>query len=132
MDFQTFFTSLQNRVPLVVAIPVLVSVVVLALQSFSKASDDYPSIPLYKPETLNVGNYKKRWSYDNPNVLREAYEKVSCLLKLLADLVGAVVVVVVIAVQEAYNDVPSIQMIFSRYGRAKEINWLCRSGISTN
>ena len=50
--------------------------VVLAIQSFAKRSDEDPSIPLYTPETVAAGNYKKRWSYDNPNALREAYRRV--------------------------------------------------------
>ncbi len=58
--------------------------VILAIRSFAKHSDEDPSIPLYTPETVAAGNYKKRWSYDNPNALREAYGKVRYQLRFFS------------------------------------------------
>lgn len=70
------FLASRSLLSLVLAASILTLIVILAIQSFAKRSDEDPSIPLYTPETVAAGNYKKRWSYDNPNALREAYGKV--------------------------------------------------------
>lgn len=45
-----------------------------------KIAEGASSIPLYTPKTSAVGDFKKRWSYDNPNTLREAYSQVRHLV----------------------------------------------------
>jgi hypothetical protein len=52
----------------------IISIVIISIRRLSKSADD--SILLYTPQTVALGNYKKRWTYDNPNALREAYSKV--------------------------------------------------------
>lgn len=64
----------RSHLSLIVVASFLTSIVIVAIRSFAKRSDE--AIPLYTPETVAIGNYKKRWSYDNPNALREAYGKV--------------------------------------------------------
>ena len=66
----------RSLLSLIVIVSCLTIIGILALKSYAKGSDEDPSIPLYTPETVAAGNYKKRWSYDNPNTLREAYRKV--------------------------------------------------------
>ena len=74
----------RNLLSLILVVSCLTFLVILALKSFAKGSDEDPSIPLYTPETVAAGNYKKRWSYDNPNALREAYGKVRYQLCVFA------------------------------------------------
>ena len=71
----------KNLLSLIPVASFLTLIVILAIRSFAKGSDGDPSIPLYTPETVAAGNYKKPWSYDNPNVLREAYGKVRYQLR---------------------------------------------------
>jgi len=74
MSLQTFLeeilasgTSLQ----LIVLASALTSIAFLVTRLYFKRSED--GIPVYTPQ----GDYKKRWSYDNPHALQEAYSKVS-------------------------------------------------------
>ncbi|KAJ4302890.1 hypothetical protein N0V90_001781 [Kalmusia sp. IMI 367209] len=72
MSSQALFQELlatKSHLSLIVAASLLTAIVLIAIRSFTNRSDD--SIPLYTPQ----GDYKKRWSYDNPNALREAYGK---------------------------------------------------------
>lgn len=72
---QEFFFS-RNHLSLILIASFLTSLALLAIRSFAKRPDEGSFIPLYTPKTVAAGNYKKRWSYDNPNALREAYGKV--------------------------------------------------------
>jgi hypothetical protein len=54
----------------------LVAVTAIAVVSNAKRPVDNSSIPLYIPETTAAGNKKKRWLFDNPGALQEAYKKV--------------------------------------------------------
>lgn len=84
-------TASRSHVLLIFLVSVIAFTTILVRKSFGKQPDDDPHIPLYTPETVAVGNYKKRWSYDNPNALREAYKKVrthwraSCLFTRATD-----------------------------------------------
>ncbi|CAI6341371.1 unnamed protein product [Periconia digitata] len=62
-----------SHLSLVVVASFFTSILFIYIRKFSRSEDD--SIPLYTPQTVGLGNYKKRWSYDNPNALREAYSK---------------------------------------------------------
>jgi len=75
------FLAFRSYLSLILIASFLTSIVLLAIRSFAKRSDEDSSIPLYTPETVAAGNYKKRWSYDNPNALREAYGKVRYQLR---------------------------------------------------
>lgn len=70
------FLAARSLFQLIFIASFIVSIAVFAVRSFTKYSVDDLFIPLYTPETVAEGNYKKRWSYDNPNALREAYQKV--------------------------------------------------------
>ena len=79
MFFRVYLLDLlasRSLLSFIIVVSCLTIVVILALKSLSKSPDEDPSIPLYTPATVATGNYKKRWSYDNPNALREAYRKV--------------------------------------------------------
>ncbi len=78
------FLASRSLLSLILVASFLASIVILAIRSFAKRPDEDPSIPLYTPETVAAGNYKKRWSYDNPNVLREAYGKVRYQLRFFS------------------------------------------------
>lgn len=72
----------RSPLSLILIASFLTSTTLLAIRSFAKRPDEDSSIPSYTPKTVAVGNYKKRWSYDNPNALREAYGKVRHQLRL--------------------------------------------------
>jgi hypothetical protein len=77
MSLQAFLQNLlSSRTPLqlIFIASTFTTVAFLAVRSFTKRPND--GIPLY---TLQ-GDYKKRWSYDNPHALREAYSRVSLRL----------------------------------------------------
>jgi hypothetical protein len=74
-----FFAS-TSYLSLIAVAGLITSSIFLFIRRFSKRADD--SIPLYTPQTVALGNYKKRWSYDNPNALREAYSKVRTLKRI--------------------------------------------------
>ncbi|KAF2259656.1 cytochrome P450 [Lojkania enalia] len=64
------FIATRSSVHLIALASVLTLVAFLILRSLAtKRLDD--TIPLYTPQ----GDYKKRWSYDNPHALREAYSQ---------------------------------------------------------
>ncbi|KAF1974320.1 cytochrome P450 [Bimuria novae-zelandiae CBS 107.79] len=70
MSLQAFLQELlSSRTPLqlIFIASTFTTVAYLALRSFTKRPND--GIPLYTPQ----GDYKKRWSYDNPHALQEAY-----------------------------------------------------------
>lgn len=68
--------AFRGYISLVLIASALTSIVLVAKRSLANRPDKYSSIPLYTPETVAAGNYRKRWSYDNPNALREGYMKV--------------------------------------------------------
>lgn len=76
------FLAFRSHLSLILIASFLTSIALLAIRSFAKRPDEGSSIPSYTPKTVAAGNYKKRWSYDNPNALREAYEKVRYQLRL--------------------------------------------------
>ena len=76
------FLAFRSPLSLILIASFLTSIALVAIRSFAKRPDEGSSIPLYTPKTVAAGNYKKRWSYDNPNVLREAYGKVRYQLRL--------------------------------------------------
>jgi len=78
-------SAFRSHLPLIFIVSFLTSIVFLAIRSFAKRPDEGSIIPSYTPKTGAVGNYKKRWSYDNPNALREAYSKVRDRLRLFLD-----------------------------------------------
>jgi len=80
LHLQAFLAS-RSPLSLILVASFLTSIVILAIRTVAKRSDEDPSIPLYTPATVAAGNYKKRWSYDNPNALREAYRKVTYQLR---------------------------------------------------
>lgn len=51
---------------------ILTSVAICLIHSLT-SQKSIDNIPLYTPQ----GDYKKRWSYDNPHALQEAYSQVS-------------------------------------------------------
>ncbi|KAL8768151.1 MAG: hypothetical protein Q9209_005542 [Squamulea sp. 1 TL-2023] len=66
----------RNSAPLLLLASLLGFCIVVARKWFGKKSaEDASSIPLYTPKTSAAGDFKKRWSYDNPNTLREAYSQ---------------------------------------------------------
>ena len=62
----------SSPIQIVVIASIITSVVIALIHSLTsqKCNDN---IPLYTPQ----GDYKKRWSYDNPHALQEAYSQVS-------------------------------------------------------
>ena len=79
MFFGTYLQELlavRSPFSLLLIVSVLATIGLLVKRSFATRPDVKSTIPLYVPKTVAAGNYKKRWSYDNPNVLREAYGKV--------------------------------------------------------
>ena len=70
---------------LILAASFLTAAIAIVGRFLSKSSENDSPIPLYTPETRAVGNYQKRWSYDNPNTLREAYSKVRDPLRFLSE-----------------------------------------------
>ncbi|KAH8802448.1 cytochrome P450 [Xylogone sp. PMI_703] len=51
-----------------------VAIIVVAI-FYAKHSNGVEAIPLYAPENSDKGGYKKRWQFDNSNLLKEAYNK---------------------------------------------------------
>lgn len=80
------FSVFRSTLSIILVASCLTSIAILAIRSFAKRSYLNSSIPLYTPETVAAGDYKKRWSYDNPNALREAYGKVRYQLQFLSSL----------------------------------------------
>ena len=76
------FLAFRSHLSLILIASFLTSIALLAIRPFAKRPDEGSSIPSYIPKTVAAGNYKKRWSYDNPNALREAYGKVRYQLRL--------------------------------------------------
>ena len=71
----------RNSAPLLLIASLLGICMVVARKWFGKKSaGDASSIPLYTPKTSAAGDFKKRWSHDNPNTLREAYSQVRHLV----------------------------------------------------
>ena len=80
MSLQETLAS-RKSAPLLLIASLLGFCIVVARRQFGKKSaGDASSIPLYKPKTSAAGNFKKRWSYDNPSTLREAYSQVRHLV----------------------------------------------------
>lgn len=70
-----------NSAPLLLIASLLGFCIVIARKRFGKKSaEGASSIPLYTPKTSAAGDFKKRWSYDNPSTLREAYSQVRHLV----------------------------------------------------
>jgi hypothetical protein len=56
---------------------VLAAITFIIVVFSTKRTNVAEAIPLYAPETSDMGNYKRRWKFDSSNLLKEAYQKVS-------------------------------------------------------
>lgn len=75
LTMENEYFHIVSQYPVLSTISIIALIIIAALLTVGPPIEN-SSIPLYVPEKSTVGSQKKRWMFDSPKLLQEAYKKV--------------------------------------------------------
>ena len=75
LTMENEYIHIVSQYPVLSTLSIIALIIIAALLTVGLPTEN-SSIPLYVPEKSTVGSQKKRWMFDSPRLLQEAYKKV--------------------------------------------------------